>query len=107
VRRLNSTIVWSPTSSTRSASTAWLETASSEFKKDLRAKLPVKSNAWLVEKDAGTIARMIVEAAGRPKANAIRASLSPTIKKLSLEKTVDADGKPIHALPRAGRSKVN
>jgi hypothetical protein len=53
-------------------------TASPEFKKDLRAKLPANPNAWLVEKDAGTIARTIVEAAGRPKADTIRASLSPT-----------------------------
>jgi hypothetical protein len=73
----------------------------------LRAKLPVKPNAWLIEKDAGTIARKIVEIAGRPKADAIRASLSPTFKKLSLEKTVDADGKPIHALPRGDRSRAH
>ena len=80
---------------------------SPEFRKGLRAELP-GPNAWLVGKDAGTIARMIVEAAGRPKADAIRASLSPTIfNKLSLEKTVDADGKPIHALPRADRPKVH
>jgi hypothetical protein len=50
---------------------------SPEFRKGLRAELP-GPNAWLVEKDAGTIARMIVEAAGRPKADTIRASLSPT-----------------------------
>ena len=84
-----------------------LEAASDDFKRQLSNKVPTNPNAWLVKKDAGTIARTIVEAAGRPKADAIRASLSPTFKKLSLEKTVDADGKPIHALPRGNRPKTH
>ena len=80
------------------------EVMSPEFRKGLRAELP-GPNAWLVEKDAGTIARKIVEVVGRPKADAIRTSLSPTFKKLSLEKTVGPDGKPIHALPRGNRQR--
>ena len=44
-----------------------LKAASPEFLKDLRAKLPAKPNAWLTQKDPGTIAKTIVETVGRAK----------------------------------------
>jgi hypothetical protein len=54
-----------------------LEAASAKFKSDLqqRAKQPTNPNAWLVESDAAAIARKIIDAAGRTKADAVRNAL--------------------------------
>ena len=49
-----------------------LEAASPDFKPQLRANQPVNPSAWLVEKDAETIAKMIVEKVGANKAAIIK-----------------------------------
>jgi hypothetical protein len=84
-----------------------LKTASRDFKQLLSNKVPTNPSAWLVEKDAGTIAAAITEKVGPAKASVIADKLKLKPKTMSMEKTVDAHGKPVHALEQRGnRSRL-
>ena len=95
---------------------AMLEAASPEFKKQLSARVPTKPSAWLVEKDAGTIAQTIADTVGMTKADAVRTHLlnlavpkrqigksaEKKFPELEAVPTRDASGNTIHALEQRG-----
>jgi hypothetical protein len=69
-----------------------LEAASDEFKQQLCTKVPTNPNAWLVNTDAGTIARKIADTAGMTKADAVRTHLlNLAVPKRRVGKSVDSE----------------
>jgi hypothetical protein len=91
-----------------------LNAASSDFKAQLCAKQPVNPSAWLVEKDAETVAAVITEKVGAFKATAIRKNLpnqsapkrQKQFTKHEMAPTTDVSGHTGHALrPRGKRSR--